>query len=293
MAEKLKFIVSDEYNGMNAGRYLRVVCKLSARTLAILKRTQGGLLRNGELLRSVDTVYAGDTVVMSLPAEENTVTPVKGELDILYEDEYILIVNKPAYMPVHPAKIHQLDTLANIVSYRYISSDSDFVFRAVNRLDANTSGVVVIARDRHTASLLHSADLTKHYIAVCQGETPECGTINAPIALKADSKIVREVSEFGQYAVTHYKKIQTINGGSVLDVVIETGRTHQIRCHMSHIGFPLFGDDLYGGGKTLISRQALHCYSVSFEHPFTSQNICVKAELPMDISALVSSLIVG
>lgn len=293
MAEKLKFIVSDEYNGMNAGRYLRIVCRLSARTLAVLKRTQGGLLRNGELLRSVDTVYAGDVVVMSLPSEENTIEPVKGDLDILYEDDYILIVNKPAYMPVHPVKRHQLDTLANVVSYRYSGSDSDFVFRAVNRLDANTSGIVVVARDRHTASLLQSSDITKHYFAVCQGETLNSATINAPIALRSDSKIVREVSECGQLAVTHYSKVKSIKNGSVLDVVIETGRTHQIRCHMSHIGFPLFGDDLYGGSRELITRQALHCYSVSFEHPFTAEMINITADIPEDISLLISKLSEG
>ena len=293
MAEKLKFIVSDEYNGMNAGRYLRIVCRLSARTLAVLKRTQGGLLRNGELLRSVDTVYAGDVVVMSLPSEENTIEPVKGDLDILYEDDYILIVNKPAYMPVHPVKSHQLDTLANVVSYRYYGSDSDFVFRAVNRLDANTSGIVVVARDRHTASLLQSSDITKHYFAVCHGETLNSATINAPIALRSDSKIVREVSECGQLAVTHYSKVKSIKNGSVLDVVIETGRTHQIRCHMSHIGFPLFGDDLYGGSRELITRQALHCYSVSFEHPFTAEMINITADIPEDISLLISKLSEG
>lgn len=288
MAEKLKFTVSQEHSGMNAGRYLRIVCKLSARTLAVLKRTQGGLLRNGELLRSIDTVYAGDCIVMSLPAEENTVEPVKGKLNILYEDDYVLIVNKPASMPVHPVKTHQHDTLANIVSYRYSGSDSDFVFRAVNRLDANTSGAVIIARDRHTASLLQSSDITKHYLAVCHGETPDFGTIDEPIALKNDSKIVREVSAKGQSAVTHYRKIQSIENGSLLDVTIETGRTHQIRCHMSHIGFPLFGDDLYGGSKECISRQALHCHTVSFKHPFTAEDISIIAPIPEDILLLIS-----
>lgn len=293
MAEVLKFIVSTQHDGMNAGRYLRSVCKLSARTRAVLKRTEGGLTVNGVLLRSIDTVYAGDVIEMSLPAEINTVAPVKGELDILYEDDYILIVNKPAFMPVHPTKVHQLDTLANVVSYRYAGGDSDFIFRAVNRLDRNTSGAVVIARDRHTASLLQSTDLTKHYIAVCHGNPREKGTIDAPIALKADSRIVRCVASDGQSAVTHYSKVHNLCGGAVLDVVLETGRTHQIRCHMSHIGHPLFGDDLYGGSCDLINRQALHCASVSFEHPFSAEQINVTAPVPEDIEELIHKLNVG
>ena len=132
MAEKLKFTVEEKHNGMNAGRYLRIVCRLSARTLAVLKRTPKGIMRKGELLRSIDTVYARDVIVMNLPAEESTVTPVEGVLDVLYEDSYILIVNKPAFMPVHPVKKHQSDTLANFVAYRYRGSESDFYPKLFN-----------------------------------------------------------------------------------------------------------------------------------------------------------------
>ncbi len=293
MSEILRFTVSSEHDGMNAGRYLRTVCKLSARTLAILKRTQEGLTVNGKLLRSIDTVYAGNIIEMRLPTEANNIIPIEGKLHVLYEDDFILIVNKPPFMPVHPVKVHQLDTLANIVSYRYSGQDSDFVFRAVNRLDRNTSGAVVIARDRHTASLLHSADLNKHYIAVCHGNTLENGTINEPISLKADSKIVRTVSLVGQSAITHYKKVKALTDGTVLDVTLETGRTHQIRCHMSHIGHPLFGDDLYGGKTEYISRQALHCNTISFTHPFTSELINAVAPIPEDMMNLISHLSEG
>lgn len=293
MAERIRFIVSDAYNGSKAGRYLRTVCKLSARTLALLKRTEGGLTVNGKLLRSIDTVYAGDVIEMCLPAEQSDIEPIEGELDILYEDAYILIVNKPAHMPVHPVKKHQLDTLANIVAHRYLAENSDFVFRAVNRLDSDTSGAVIIARDRHTASLMQTADVTKHYIAVCQGKPGEKGTVNAPIALRSDSKIIRTVTPDGQIAVTHYKLIQNLSEGAVLDVVLETGRTHQIRCHMAHIGHPLFGDDLYGGSREYISRQALHCRSVSFVHPFTSELIEAVAPMPVDIQQLIDMMTVG
>lgn len=294
MANNLNFIVDAEHDGMNAGRYLRTVCSLSARTLAKLKRTEGGLTVNGKLLRSIDTVYANDVIVMNLPSENSdSVTPVQGELDILYEDDYILIVNKPSFMPVHPTKVHQTDTLANIISYKYKTSESDFVFRAINRLDRNTTGVVVIAKDRHTASLLQGANLIKHYIAVCHGNILEKGTVNAPISLREDSKIVRCVNPSGQYAITHYDVISRLNNATVLDVVIETGRTHQIRCHMSHIGHPLFGDDLYGGSREKITRQALHCHTVSFVHPFKLTEIKITAPIPEDMEVLINLLSAG
>lgn len=290
MAEILRFTVEEKYDRTNAGRYLRTVCKLSARTLSILKRTPGSLLCNGELLRSVDIIFSGDIIEIQLPSEEFNVVPVEGEIDILYEDNFMLIVNKPAGMPVHPVKVHQEDTLANIIAYKYGSADYGFVFRAVNRLDRDTSGIVIVAKDRHISSLLQKTDIEKHYIAVCHGETPVNGTVDAPIKLKSNSKIVRCVSTDGQFAVTHYTKVLGFANASVIDLILETGRTHQIRCHMSSIGFPLFGDDLYGGSLDTISRQALHCRSVSFKHPITGENIHVSAELPEDIKELINTL---
>ncbi len=291
MKNVVRYVVSEEHNGMNAGRYLRGICNLSARTLAVLKRTPGGITANGYLLRSVDFVKTGDVVEISLPREENTTVPVKGELDILFEDAYLLIVNKPHSMPVHPVKTHQTDTLSNIIAYRAKESGSDFVFRAVNRLDRDTSGIVMIAKDRHTASMMQNTSVEKHYYAVCYGITDEQNTINAPIALSENSKIVRCVSESGQSAVTHYKRVCEYGTiASLVDLVLETGRTHQIRCHMSYIGHPLFGDDLYGGKIDLIPRQALHCYSVSFSHPHTAEEIFVTAPMPEDILSLINKL---
>ncbi len=290
MAEILRFTVEEKYDGTNAGRYLRTVCKLSARTLALLKRTQGSLLCDGKLLRSIDKIYAGSVIEIHLPAEEINIVPIEGELDILYEDSFILIVNKPANMPVHPVKDHQEDTLANIIAYKYNSSESGFVFRAVNRLDRDTSGVVIIAKDRHTSSLLQKTNIEKHYIAVCHGVTEESGTVDAPIKLRNDSKIVRCVAHDGQSAVTHYKKIRSFSDASVLDLWLETGRTHQIRCHMSYLGFPLFGDDLYGGSKELVLRQALHCHSISFLHPITGELLRISADIPFDICNLIEIL---
>lgn len=291
MPELLRFIVEEKYNDTNAGRYLRTVCRLSARTLALLKRTTGSILCNGKLLRTIDKIYTGDIIEITLPSEKNEITPVEGNLDIIYEDEFLIVVNKPFGMPVHPVKVHQEDTLANIIAYKYMNSE--FVFRASNRLDRDTSGAVIIAKDRHTASLLQKTEIEKHYTAVCHGIPDECGTVDAPIALREDSKIVRSVCEDGQKAVTHYKVIKKLKDGAVLDLWLETGRTHQIRCHMSYIGHPLFGDDLYNGSKELISRQALHCRSVSFVHPVSGEYLSLTTELPFDISQLINMLAGG
>ncbi|MBE6734792.1 MAG: RluA family pseudouridine synthase [Ruminococcaceae bacterium] len=292
MADYLKFIVTSEYDGMNAGRYLRVVCSLSSRTLSKLKRTEGGLKVNGDLLRSIDIVHSGDIIEINLPAEKSeTVTPVEGDLDVLYEDNFLLIVNKPPFMPVHPVKVHQTDTLANRIAYRY--KEKEFVFRAVNRLDSNTSGIVIISKDRHTASVMQTTDIIKHYTALCHGIILEKGTVDAPISLRKDSKIVRCVDSSGQNAVTHYNPIDHMDNATMLDIVLETGRTHQIRCHMSHIGYPLFGDDLYGGSREHINRQALHCHQINFIHPFKNENICISAPLPDDMQSLINLLKTG
>ena len=290
MSETLTFEVHIPNDSVKAGVYLRTVCKLSARSLAILKRTQGGILRNGELLRTIDLLRNGDIVTINLPKEENSVLPVEGDLEILYEDDYILVVNKPPFIPVHPVKVYQENTIANYVAFRYKDTDSDFIFRASNRLDKDTSGAVLIAKDRHTASLLKNTEVEKHYEAVCHGKISQRGTINAPIGLAEGSKIVRCVTETGKPAVTHYSPLKNLIDATVLDLILETGRTHQIRCHMAHLGHPLMGDDLYGGLRDHIDRQALHCKSLRFLHPISGKELYIVAPLFDDIKNLINTL---
>lgn len=294
MTNSIKVTVTKEYDGTKAGRFLRTFCHISARTLSVLKRTENGITANGRLLRTIDTVREGDIVEICLPCESTSIVPVKGELDVIFEDEFLLVINKPYNMPVHPVKSHQTDTLSNIIAYRSMKTGSDFVFRAVNRLDRDTTGLVIVAKDRHTASLMQNAEIKKHYLAICHGKTDVSGTVNEPISLADNSKIVRTVSQNGKSAVTHYKAITYYNKfATLVDLVLETGRTHQIRCHMSHIGHPLFGDDLYGGSLNLISRQALHCCKVQFTHPFTRELINLEAPLPADFVELIRLLSSG
>lgn len=289
MAEKLIFKVPAEFDGAKALTFLRKHCKLSARMITCLKREKDGILMNGKILRTIDFVESGMTVEINLPQEESFITSTKGTLDIAFEDEHILVINKPASMPVHPVKQHQTNTLANLVSYYMKSRGEEYVFRAVNRLDKDTSGLVLVAKNKFCANALKN-NVDKVYYALCHGRIEHGGTINAPIGLKSDSKIVRHVLDDGSPAITHYEVIKFADKISFIRLWIETGKTHQIRCHMSSIGHPLLGDDLYGGSLDLITRQTLHCGEMNFLHPVTQKRISIISELPYDMKNLLSLL---
>lgn len=283
---RFTFIVEHENDGQNVKTFLRRTCGLTARSMTVLKKSGMGITRSGELLKAHDILYVGDRVDISLPEEQSDIEPVDGMPPILFEDDRLLAVDKPAFMPVHPVKDHQLDTLANRVSAYQQSRGESYIFRALNRLDKDTSGIVLIAKDRISYSLIKPT-VEKVYFAVCEGIIEEAGTINEPIALAPDSKIKRCVSAGGDTAVTHYTPIKHGKTHTLCRVVIETGRTHQIRCHMSHIGHPLAGDDLYGGSLELINRQALHCKDVSFIHPDTKEKITLQTELPEEYERII------
>ena len=286
MAEVLTFTVPGEFDGKPAKWFLKDHCAISTRMITQLKREKEGILMDGKILRTVDPVRAGAVVTVNLPSEESLyIEPVSGELDVVFEDEYLLIVNKPYDMPVHPVKQHQTDTLANIVVYRAREKGETFVFRAVNRLDRNTSGLVMIAKDRFAVNKLKKK-VNKVYYALVHGEMSGSGTVREPIGLLEDSKIIRHVLSEGVPAITHYEVLFSKNEYSFLRLVLETGKTHQIRCHMAYLGHPLLGDDLYGGELGFISRQALHCGEMSFSHPVTGERIDLKAELPEDMKKL-------
>ncbi len=287
MPEQLKFSVEVEYDNMQAKRYLKEVHGLSTRLITRLKNTPDGILMDGKLLRAVDFVKAGAVITVNLPDEQSEyIEPIEGKLDILYEDSFILAVNKPPFMPVHPVKQHQTDTLANIVVYYAQKRGESYVFRAHNRLDRDTSGVVLIAKDKFTINILKNG-VKKTYTALVHGKIDHGGTIAKPIGLLDDSKMVRHVLSEGTPAITHYAPIAFNEQATLLKLQLETGKTHQIRCHMSSMGHPLVGDDLYGGKRDFINRQALHCGTVEFTHPVTSEIITVTAPLPNDIENAV------
>ncbi len=281
------FSVTAEHDGSDVRTFLRKACGITARSMTILKYGEGGIYRNGALLKAHDTVRTGDILTLRLPPEKNEIVPVKGELHILFEDEYLLVVDKPAHMPVHPTKSHQLDTLANIVADYQMRREESCVFRALNRLDKDTSGCVMLAKDRLSYALVKDS-VKKTYIAVCEGRIEKDGTVDLPIGMAEGSKIIRAVDENGASAVTHYKPIKSTENHTVVQLWLETGRTHQIRCHMSAIGHPLAGDELYGGSRRFLDRQALHCDSVGLIHPFTKAEHCLHSALPDDMKNIIN-----
>lgn len=283
----IEFTVQQDCDGLDVKTFLRKHCGISARTLSKLKRTNLGITRNGELLKTNQILSSGDVVVISMPDDVNGIVPIKGELDILFEDKYIMVVNKPPLMPVHPTKIHQEDTLANIVCYYMQTKGEYYTFRAINRLDRDTSGCLLLAKDRFCANALPST-VTKEYVALCEGEISCSGTVNRPIKVMEGRSIQRVVSDDGAPSITHYYPVRYKNGHTLTRFVLETGRTHQIRCHMSSIGHPLAGDDMYGGSLEFLSRQALHCRKVTFVHPITNEYVEVVSDLPKDICSVFS-----
>ena len=259
----MKFVVERELDGISVQNFF--------------KRTENGITANGKHIRSIDILHFGDMVEIRMPEDENEIAAVNNPVEIVYEDDEVLIFNKPPFMPVHPVREHQLDTLANYAVYYARSKGENYAFRAVNRLDKDTSGLVLTAKSSFAMTYL-TKRVKKVYVALCEGELSGSGTINAPIRLKEGHTIQREVGEGGINAITHYRAIKTMYGHTYVEFELETGRTHQIRVHMSSIGHSLAGDDMYGGSRVYFNRQCLHCAELEFTHPVTHEIIKVKKE---------------
>ena len=276
---EINYIVPPEFDGVQAQVLLKAL-GISRRAVISLKQS-GGLTRNGDILRTIDLVHAGETVTLRLPGGvESAQANPELHAGILYEDEDVVVFDKPPDMPVHPSQRHHDDTLANIFAAKF----PGLPFRPINRLDRNTSGLCVCAKNQLAAASL-SGSIAKVYFAITDG-TPPGDTIDAPIGRVGGSVIERCVTPDGKPAVTHFTRIAG-ERRALLRVTLETGRTHQIRVHMAYAGFPLCGDDMYGGDCSDISRQALHCGEVSFDRPFTGLRITVTSPLPADMRALL------
>lgn len=283
----LKFTVPAQYDNTQAKWFLRNYCNISVRLITALKLVPLGISRNGELLRVIDTVFENDIIQIKLPEDNNEIEPVDIPLDICYEDDHIMVLNKPPYMPVHPTHGHIDDTLANGVAFYLNNKNESFSFRAINRIDRDTTGLVLVAKHSYAASNLVK-NVQKKYVAVCEGEILNSGTIDAKISLLPGHTIQRTAgTSDGVTAITHYNPILIKNGHTLVEFNLETGRTHQIRVHMSHINHPLAGDDMYGGSLEYIKRQALHCKTITFLHPVTHKEITVTTDLPEDMQNII------
>ena len=231
----------------------------------------------------------GDTITVNFDYEEDNsnIVPTKMDLNIIFEDDWILVVNKPAGIAIHPSVLHYSDSLCNGIRFYFDKIGLKKKIRPVNRLDLNTSGLVVFAKCEYIQECLINQmkknQFKKEYLAVCDGIFDEkSGTINLPIARKENSIIERCISENGQTAITHYEVLKEFDNYSLVKCSLETGRTHQIRVHMSAIGHPLLGDSLYGSISDLINRQALHCYNLQFIHPVYNNDLNFFGDLPND-----------
>ena len=277
----------------------------SRHLLGGLKPYRDAVLRNGVFVRMTGTLREGDVLTVTLRDEESSegILAVPVPFFVVYEDEDIMVVNKPAGISIHPAPGHPADTLANGLAWHYLQKNIPYVFRCINRLDRDTTGLLILANNALASSVLEEdlqrREIRRTYLALAEGGTDEEGTIDLPIARKPGSLIERCVDhESGKRAVTHYKNISAAlpanlpgNGQNLISTIelrLETGRTHQIRVHMAAVGHPLVGDTLYGTPSPLIARQALHAWKLAFTHPITKEAMQFTAPLPDDMARLIS-----
>lgn len=286
---KTRLVVPEGLACMALREFLQRECGFSTTLWKKLRRS-GTFSLNGLPANAARTrIKSGDELCWHL-AEESRIVPANIPLDIRYEDDSLLVVNKPAGMLVHPTGGEHSHTLANAVLFHYERRGEKHAFHPVHRLDRQTSGLVLIAKEPHVQHRLAAPDSTgmaRIYLAAVEGALPEPrGTIDLPIARRPGSIIERMVSPEGKRAVTHYVTLCQADGLSLLALRLATGRTHQIRVHLAHLGFPLLGDDLYGGRTERLVRQALHAHCLCLRQPLSGEELTVRAPLPSDMAAL-------
>ncbi len=290
---KLEYEVTIQNKYETIKQILKEEFHVSERLLKRLKKEKQIFINN--LSVSINASFQLNDVIsvcLDFDEEYENILPTKMELDILFEDKSLLIVNKPAGIHVHPSMDHYTDSLSNGVIYYYHQIGLHRKIRIVNRLDKNTSGIVIFAKNEYVQECLirqmKNNIFKKEYLALLEGLLDKMsGTINAPIARRENSIIERQVSKNGQESITHYEVLKKYSNYTLVHFVLETGRTHQIRVHCKYIGHPILGDTLYGNSSELINRQALHSYKVSFMHPITNKKMEIIAELPSDIKKLI------
>lgn len=293
---KLIYTIKSEDTYKTVLEVLKCEFKISDRLLIKLKKNSKIFL-NESAIQPYMTVKVNDIINVIIDFEEDSsnILPTKMQLDILYEDESYIVINKQSGIPVHPSMDHYTDSLSNGLKYYFNSIGLKRKIRPVNRIDRNTSGIVIFAKNEYVQEALirqmKEKKFYKEYIAVCDGIfLKNHSTINASISRKEDSIIERCVNDNGDVAITHYEVLNKNESKnySIVKCILETGRTHQIRVHMRHIGHPLLGDTLYGKESNLIERQALHSYKVCFIHPLTKQEATYIAPIPKDINNLIN-----
>ena len=295
MERTITYKITDSGQNIRIDSFLRKH-GYSMQNLTLLKKMPESILKNGEWSYMQTTLQAGD--ILTVRIQEETSSPnipaVNLPIDIVYEDEDIIVINKAAGMPIHPSLNNYRNSLANALMWYYEQQNKPFIFRCTNRLDRDTSGLTVVSKHLISGSILSTMtknrEVHREYLAVVKGSvTPAAGTICAPLARKEGTIIERTVDfEHGEEAITHYRLVKEANGHSLVSLKLETGRTHQIRIHMKHLGFPLIGDYLYNPDMEHISRQALHSHHMEFAHPITGEWMSFTAPLPADMANIMT-----
>ncbi len=291
---ELKYSVNNSSKYTNVRQVLKNEFNISNRLITKLKANKCILLNNAETYLD-KLLCVGDIIKCKINFNESSenIVPIKMNLNIIYEDDYLLVVDKPFNMAVHPSILHYNNSLSNGIKHYFDSIGLNRKIRPVNRLDRDTTGIVIFAKNEYIQECLikqmQSDTFYKEYLAILEGFLEETsGTINAPIARKEGSIIERCIDKNGSKAITHYKVLLSKNNLSLVKFILETGRTHQIRLHSKHIGHPIIGDTLYGKESNLISRQALHCHKISFSHPINKKQIEFISTIPNDMKKAIN-----
>ena len=316
--------LADHDDAVTAGDIMREIMKLSSREISRCKQFEDGVMcfrhraesynllqqdgsKNHSIIeqsdlvpiRLIDLLNPGDELIVRIYEDNDNagdIVPADGPLDIVYEDEDLIIINKPGDMVVHPSYAHYKDSLSNFLAGYYEKTGQKHVIRTVGRLDRETSGLVIFAKNRHAAALLagqkENMSRRKEYLAICSGVFEQTeGTVNAPIRRRPEERMIREVHPEGKEAITHYKVEKQYEDYALIRLQLDTGRTHQIRVHMAYLGHPLLGDNFYGkeiADNREMTRAALHAGYIELNQPITGEKICLKAELPDDMLRLIN-----
>lgn len=294
MNRNIDYIIDEDSAGLRVEQFLRRK-RYSGQNLSEIKRMPKSILVNGVHYYMRQELSKGDHLQVRICETKNSekIPPTNLPLDIIYEDEDLLVLNKPAGMPIHPSLNNYTNSIATALAYYFQSQGKPFIFRCCNRLDRDTSGLTIVSKHLVSGSIL--SDMTKYrevhreYLAIARGSvTPSEGTIQAPLGRKEGTIIERTVDwEHGEDAVTHYKVVKEANGHSLVSLRLETGRTHQIRIHMKYLGYPLIGDYLYNPDMEYMTRQALHSHHMEFTHPITGEHMSFTAPLPEDMARVM------
>lgn len=283
---ELSFVVAPAFEGHCLRDFLRS-SGVSATLIKAVKNETGGFWVEDGPARTCDPVHAGQLVTFTLPPEPpTTVKPQPLPISVAYESTHVMVLEKPAGMAVHPTLNYTEGTLANAYMGLLQQRGEEGVFRPVNRIDKDTSGLVLCAKNVWAAPLL-AKSVQKEYLAILEKEPPKSGVIELPIGRAEGSIILRRVDPKGKPSCTRYRVEQTVNGFSLVRAVPVTGRTHQLRVHFAHIGCPLAGDELYGGSRSRIGRHALHCAVITFQDPVNGRLVRVESPLAQDMAELL------